>query len=73
MKREKWKFRSKEDEEAIDAQFDAIAQKFVSLHPIGITIVVPSGNDLNMRIAEKVVSKCQNVLEQKLSMAFLGR
>lgn len=58
LKHEKWKFRSKEDEEAIDAQFDAIAQKFVNLHPIGITIVVPSGNDLNMRIAEKVVSKC---------------
>lgn len=56
-----WKFRSKEDKKAILNQFDKIANKFIKNHRFNTTIVVPSGNGLNMYIANKISSKCKNV------------
>lgn len=46
--------------ESIEKQFDAIATKFVSLYPIGVTVLIPSGNELNKHIAEVVMSKSKN-------------
>lgn len=55
-----WKFRSEEDANAIEKQFHLIAEKFASIYPIGVTIVIPSGNELNNHIAEVVMSKSKN-------------
>lgn len=55
-----WEFRSEEDYNAIENQIHLIAQKFANIYPIGVTIIIPSGNDLNRRIAEIVMSKSQN-------------
>lgn len=42
-----WTFRNNKDKIAIKQQFDAIATKFVKMYPIGVTILIPSGNELN--------------------------
>lgn len=60
LKGEGRKFRSEEDKNAIERQFHAIASKFAKLYPIGVTILIPSGNELNSRIAEVVMSKSKN-------------
>ena len=55
-----WTFRSEEDREAIEKQFDLIASKFVSMYQKGITVIIPSGNELNKHIADIVLSKSEN-------------
>jgi len=55
-----WKFSSEEDRDAVERQFDTIATKFASMYPIGVTIIMPSGNPLNRHIADIVMSKSQN-------------
>ena len=60
LKGEGWKFKSEKDRLAIEHQFDLIASKFASLYPIGVTMIVPSGNELNKHIAEVVMSKSNN-------------
>ena len=60
LKGEGWLFRSDEDRVAIERQFHLIADKFASLYPIGVTIVIPSGNDLNNYIARIVASKSED-------------
>ena len=60
MKGEKWKFKTFTDELAIEKQFYLIADKFSKLYPIGVTIIIPSSNDLNKHIAEVIVSKSKN-------------
>lgn len=55
-----WAFRSEGDKNAIELQFEAIATKFASMYPIGITILMPSGNELNMHIANVVMSKSKD-------------
>lgn len=52
-----WHFRSEEDRLAIERQFDLIANKFVKMYNVGITVIVPSSNGLNHYIASKIVSK----------------
>ena len=60
MKGEKWKFKTINDELAIEKQFHLIAEKFAKLYPIGVTIIIPSSNELNHHIAEVLVSKSKN-------------
>lgn len=60
LKGEGWTFRSEEDREAIEKQFDLIASKFVSMFQKGITLLIPSGNELNKHIADVVLSKSEN-------------
>ena len=60
LKGEGWSFRSEEDRLAIDNQFELIAAKFVKMHPIGVTVLIPSGSDLNRHIADKVLSKAKD-------------
>lgn len=48
------------DRTAIEQQFDAIATKFATMYPIGVTILMPSGNELNTHIADVVMSKSKN-------------
>ena len=60
LKGEGWTFRSEEDREAIEKQFDLIASKFASMYQIGITVLIPSGNELNYHIADIVLSKSKN-------------
>ena len=55
-----WTFRSESDRIAIEQQFDKIATKFANMHPIGVTILIPSGNELNAHIADVVMSKSKN-------------
>ena len=55
-----WHFRSEEDKIAIERQFDIIAEKFSTIHPIGVTIIIPSGSELNEHIAGIVMSKSKN-------------
>lgn len=55
-----WTFRSESDRTAIEHQFDAIATKFATMYPIGVTILMPSGNELNTHIADIVKSKSKN-------------
>lgn len=55
-----WTFRDESDRNAIEKQFDVIATKFVTMYPIGVTILMPSGNELNMHIADVVMSKSKN-------------
>lgn len=51
-----WKFRSYSDELAIKVRFNEIAKKFSEIYPIGVTILVPSTNELNTDIAKTVMS-----------------
>lgn len=60
LKGEGWTFRSEEDREAIEKQFDLIVSKFVSMYQKGITVLIPSGNELNKHIADIVFSKSEN-------------
>lgn len=60
LKGEGWTFRSEEDREAIEKQFDLIASKFVSMYQKGITVLIPSGNEFNKHIADVVLSKSEN-------------
>lgn len=55
-----WKFRNESDRDAIEKQFDSIATKFAQLYPIGVTILMPSGNPLNQHIAEIIISKSKD-------------
>lgn len=55
-----WTFRNEEDRNAIEQQFDAIATKFAKMYPIGVTILIPSGNELNRHIAEVIMSESKN-------------
>ena len=55
-----WHFKSEGDRIAIEKQFDAIAGKFASLYPVGITVIIPSGNELNKHIADVVMSKSKD-------------
>ena len=55
-----WQFKSIEDKNAIEKQFNLIAEKFAALYPIGVTVIIPSGNSLNKHIAEIVMSKSKN-------------
>lgn len=45
---------------AIEKQFNDIATKFAQIYPIGVTIVIPSGNKLNYHIAKVIMSKSKN-------------
>ena len=60
LKGEGWTFRSEEDREAIEKQFDLIASKFVSMYQKGITVLIPIGNEFNKHIADVVLSKSEN-------------
>jgi hypothetical protein len=60
LKGEGWAFRSEEDRLAIERQFDAIATKFAKAYPIGVTILIPSGSELNKHIADVVMSKSKD-------------
>lgn len=55
-----WTFRNIEDKIAIEKQFNTIASKFAAMYPIEVTILMPSGNELNYHIAEVVMSKSKN-------------
>lgn len=55
-----WTFRDESDRNAIEKQFDAIATKFATMYPVGLTILMPSGSELNMHIADVVMSKSRN-------------
>ena len=55
-----WVFREESDYEIIEKQFELIAEKFVKIHPVDITVLVPSGNKLNRHIAEVIMSKSKN-------------
>ena len=55
-----WTFRNESDRNAIEKQFDAIATKFATMYPVGVTILMPSENELNMHIADVVRSKSKN-------------
>ena len=55
-----WTFRNERDRIAIERQFDAIATKFATMYPVGVTILMPSGSELNMHIADVVMSKSRN-------------
>lgn len=60
LKGEGWKFRSEEDRISIEKQFDAIATKFANMYPVGVTILIPSGSELNKHIADVVMSKSKD-------------
>ena len=55
-----WRFRDESDRIAIEQQFDAIATKFATKYTIGVTILMPSGSELNEHIADVVMSKSKN-------------
>lgn len=55
-----WTFRDESDRNAIEKQFDAVATKFATMYPVGVTILMPSGSELNMHIADVVMSKSRN-------------
>ena len=56
-----WSFNTDDDRIAIEKQFDMIASKFASMYQTGLTIIILSGNDLNNRIAEVIISKSKDV------------
>jgi phosphoribosylpyrophosphate synthetase len=45
---------------AIEQQIEAIATKFSSVYRTGVTVLIPSGNQLYNRIEEIILSKCEN-------------
>lgn len=55
-----WNFRNEKDRNAIEHQFEAIASKFAKMYPVGVTILMPSGNELNKHIAEIIISKSKD-------------
>jgi len=60
LKGENWTFKTEKDRLAIEEQFNKIADKFVKLHPVGITIITPSSNKLNDKIADVIMSKSKD-------------
>lgn len=52
-----WHFKTEEDKKAVFNQINKIVEKFVSLHNAPITVVIPSGNELNNIIADIVKTK----------------
>ena len=59
LKGEGWSFRSDEDRVEIEKQFDTIVTKFVNTYKVGITVLMPSGSELNKYIANIVLSKSE--------------
>lgn len=57
---EGWTFKSETDKKAVEQQIELIANKFAKMYPVGVTILKPSENELNNRIAEIVMSKSKN-------------
>lgn len=55
-----WRFKTPADRLSIEMQFNKIAKKFAKQYPIGVTVLVPSGNDLNEYIAQVVLSNSKN-------------
>ena len=55
-----WHFRSDGDYQMVMQQFDKIATKFAQLYNVGVTILVPSGSELNNHIASVITSKSKN-------------
>lgn len=55
-----WEFREESDHEAIEKQFELIAEKFAKMYPVGVTVLIPSGNKLNRHIAEVIMSKSKD-------------
>lgn len=55
-----WTFRDINDKIAIETQFDKIATKFVNEYNVGITILIPSSNELNNYIVDVILSKSKN-------------
>ena len=55
-----WKFRSPKDKDAILAQFNSIAEKFLQSRSYDVTLIVPSSNLLNNFIAETVVERAKD-------------
>lgn len=50
-----------EDRTAIEIiDVDAIATKFANMYPVGVTILIPSGSELNKHIADVVMSKSKD-------------
>lgn len=60
MKGEGWKFRSFMDKYNVERQINLIAEKFVSMYRVGITILVPSGSHINKYIADVVMKKAKD-------------
>ena len=52
-----WRFRTDDDRDAILTQVNIIAQKFADMYPLGFTVLIPSGNNLNRMIGEIVKSR----------------
>lgn len=55
-----WHFRSNKDKAAIFGQINKIVDKFLANGIYDVTIVIPSGNQLNYTIADVVSKKCKN-------------
>ena len=51
-----------QEKEAILNQVNIIAQKFADMYPLGFTVLIPSGNNLNRMIGDIVKSKGKDVL-----------
>lgn len=63
FKKEKgWAFKSEKDKEDILKQIDLITDKFISMYPLGFTILIPSGNLLNRMIGNMLKTKSDSVM-----------
>lgn len=63
FKKEKgWAFKSEKDKEDILKQIDLITDKFISMCPLGFTILIPSGNLLNRMIGNMLKTKSDSVM-----------
>lgn len=51
-----WDFETDEDRELVEAQFEKILRKFASEHKFDVTIVVPSGGELNKFVMSRALS-----------------
>ena len=60
LKGEGWTFKTKKDKESIERQFAIIADKFLKEHKFSVTILLPSGNELNKHIANVILSKASD-------------
>ena len=49
----------------IKDRINDIVNKFASMYPVGVTIMIPSGNALNDMIADLIKDKCKNAIVLK--------
>lgn len=57
-----WKFRTNRDKNAIFSQIEKITDKFAKMYELGVTVLIPSGGNVNCMLADLLKSKSRKTM-----------